>query len=63
MLIHPVISLNNIQVHLRLFLGDKLTFRHNINNTLCKVDKDIVIIKNEGMLEHENLYSPFTKYF
>ena len=51
--IHPVISLNNIQVekaslqeHLGLFLDEKLTFKHHIHNTLCKVDKGRAIIKN-----------------
>ena len=50
--IHPDISLNNIQVektsyqkHLGLFLDEKLTFKHNIDNTLCKVNKGIAVIK------------------
>ena len=48
--IHPVISLNNIQVekasyqkHLGLFFDEKLTFKHYIDNTLCK---GIAVIKN-----------------
>ena len=50
--IRPVISLNNIQVekasyqkHLGLFLDGKLTFKHHIDNTLCKVNKCIAVIK------------------
>ena len=50
--IHPVISLNNIQVekasyqkHLGLFLDEKLTFKHPIDNTLCKVNEGIAVIK------------------
>ena len=50
--IHAAISLNNIQVekasyqkHLGLFLDQKLTFKHHIDNTLCKVNKGIAVIK------------------
>ena len=50
--IHPVISLNNIQVekayyqkHLGSFLDEKLTFKHHIYNTLCKVNKGIAVIR------------------
>ena len=50
--IHPVISLNNIQVekasyqkHPGLFLDETLTFKHHINNTLCKVNRGIAVIK------------------
>ena len=50
--IHPVISLNNIQVekasyqkHLGLFLDEKITFKHHIDKTLCKVNKGIAVIK------------------
>ena len=42
--IHPVISLNNIQVekasyqkHLEIFIDGKLTFKYHVDNTLCKV--------------------------
>ena len=52
MSIHPVISLNNIQVekasyqkHLGLFLDEKLTFKYCIDNTLCEVNKGIAVIK------------------
>ena len=48
--IHPVIRSNNIQVekasyqkHFDLFLDEKLTFKHHIGNTLCKVKKCIAI--------------------
>ena len=50
--IHPAISLNNIQVekasdqrHLGLFLDEKLTFKHYIDNTLCRGNKGIAVIK------------------
>ena len=50
--IHPAISFNSIQVekasyqkHLGLFLDEKLTFKHHIDNTLCKVSKGIAVIK------------------
>ena len=50
--IYPVISLNNTEVekvsyqkHLGLFFDEKLTFKHRIDNTLCKVNKSIAIIK------------------
>ena len=50
--IHPAISLNNIQVekasyqkHLGLFLDEKLTFKHHIDDTNCKVNKGIAVIK------------------
>ena len=51
-MIHPVISLNNIQVdeapyqkHLGLFLDEKLTFKHYIDNMLCKVNKGMAVIR------------------
>ena len=44
--IYPVISLNNIKVEkasyqkdLGLFPDEKLTFKHHIDKTLCKVGK------------------------
>ena len=33
------------QKHLGLFLDEKLTFKHHIDNALCKVNKGIAIIK------------------
>ena len=49
---HPVISLNNIQVerasfqkHLGLFLDEKVTLKHHIDNALSKIDKAIAVIK------------------
>ena len=51
-LIHPVISFNNIQVdeapyqkHLGLFLDEKLTFKHYIDNMLWKVNKGMAVIR------------------
>ena len=51
-LIHPVISLDSIQVekasyhkHLGLFLDKKPTFKHHIDNTICKANKGIAVIK------------------
>ena len=50
--IHIVISFNNMQVekasyqkHFGLFLDEKLTFKHHIDNTLCKVNIGIAVIK------------------
>ena len=50
--IHPVVSLDNIQVekasyqkHLDLFLDEIPTFKHHIDNTLCKVNKGTAVIK------------------
>ena len=50
--IHPVITLYNIEVekasfqkHLGLILDEKLTFKHHADNTLCKIDKSIAVIK------------------
>ena len=46
--IHPVISLNNIQVekasyqkYLGLLFDKKLTFKHHIDNTLSKVNERV----------------------
>ena len=33
------------QKHLGFFLDEKLTFKHHIDNTLCKVNKGIAVIK------------------
>ena len=51
-LILSAISLNNIQVekgsykkHIGLFLDEKLTFKHHINNALCKANKGLAVIK------------------
>ena len=56
---HPIISLNNIQVkkasypkHLGLNFDEKLTFKHHIDNTPCKVNNGITVIK---MLRHNLL--------
>ena len=49
--IHPVIRLNvqvektSFQKHLGLFLDEKLTFKCHIDNTLCKVNKGIAVLK------------------
>ena len=50
--IHPVISLYNIEVekasyqkHLGLILDENITFKHHTDNTLCKIDKSIAVIK------------------
>ena len=69
--IHPVVSLDNIQVekasyqkHLDLFLDEIPTFKHHIDNTLCKVNKGTAVIKkSQCMLYCENFYSLFIKYF
>ena len=51
-MIHPVISFNNIQVdeapyqnHLGLFLDEKLTFKHYLDNILWKVNKGMAVIR------------------
>ena len=51
-LIHPVISLYNIQMekasyqkHLGLFIDEKLAFKHHIDHTFCEVNKSIAVIK------------------
>ena len=46
--IHPVISQvvkASYQKHLALFLDEKLTFKYHINNTLCKINRGIAVIK------------------
>ena len=50
--IHPIISLNNIQVervpyqkHLGLILDEKLNFKQHIVSAISKVNKGISIIK------------------
>ena len=49
--IHPVTRLNvqvekaSFQKHLGLFLDEKLTFKCHTDNTLCKVNKGIAVLK------------------
>ena len=51
--IHPVVSPNDIQVekssyqkHFDVFLDEKITFKHHIDHTPFKVNRDIEVIKN-----------------
>ena len=51
--IHPVISLDTIQMdkvsyqkYLGLFLDEKLAFKHHNDNTLWQVNKGMAVIKN-----------------
>ena len=46
-----------------ILLDKKLTFKHHTDNTLCKVNKNIAMIKKTKSICIENLYSLFTKYF
>ena len=45
-----------------IFIDKKLTFKHHTGNTLCKVNKNIAMIKTTKSLCIENLYSLITKY-
>ena len=50
--IHPVISLNNIQIervpyqkHLGILLDEKLNFKQHVDNAILKMNKGIFVIK------------------
>ena len=69
LLIHPVLSVKNIQVekasyqkHLCLIIDEKLTFKHHIDNTLCKVNKDITVIKKLRHTLPRKSFVKFAKY-
>ena len=50
--INPVMNPDNIQVkkvsyqkHLGIFLDEKLTFKQDIESTLCKMNKVVIVIE------------------